>query len=86
MKCFFMWQTIWIQSKTEFTYGSPPIGLEFQNSFLGMIPMNFLKDAVFKKLKLLTRANRLLMNVLFLIGQMMILDMQGMILLVATQF
>ena len=41
---------------TEFTYGSPPIGLEFQQTLFAYNTPE-LKDAVFKKVKLINKSN-----------------------------
>jgi hypothetical protein len=44
--------------RTENTYGTEPIGLEFQTTVWGYNTENFLKDAVFKKYKIINKGNK----------------------------
>lgn len=55
-------ETLWYaandlnSTKTTFTYGSLPIGLEFQTTVFGFDKANYLADVVFKKYKIINRS------------------------------
>ncbi len=45
-------------TKTLLTFGSPPIGLEFQTTVWGFNTNDFLKDVVFKKYKIINKSDK----------------------------
>ena len=47
------------------TYGSPPIGLEFQTTVWGFDTDNFLKDVVFKKYKIINKSENIIEEMYF---------------------
>jgi hypothetical protein len=52
-------------SRSVFTYGSDPIGLEFQTTVFGFNRLNFLKDVVFKKYLIINKSTTQLDNMYF---------------------
>ncbi len=52
-------------SRSVFTYGSNPIGLEFQTTVFGFNRLNFLKDVVFKKYLIINKSTTQLDNMYF---------------------
>ncbi len=59
-------ETLWYvandmdSSRSQFTYGSDPIGLEFQTTVYGYKKLNTLGDAVFKKYKIINKGEKYL--------------------------
>ncbi|MFC2084176.1 T9SS type A sorting domain-containing protein [Bacteroidota bacterium] len=49
-------------SRTSHTYGSDPIGLEFQTSVWGFNTDDFLKDVVFKQYRIINKGDKLIEN------------------------
>jgi hypothetical protein len=47
-------------NRTKFTYGSPPIGLEIQNTIFGFANTGDLGDMLFKKYKIINKSGQLL--------------------------